>query len=330
MQDANVFCYLTAADSRNKASSAIKLPRNSRWFYEAKGGVEEQPIISSRDPTPAPDALIEEAHDSAHLDATERLAVTFSELRTMCQEGAIRTESVEAGVVFGTDPRSCHVLLGFRGTAGISAKQFAISIDRENRAVLTDMGSAYGTAVETNGQNKGQKRIRDQWVLSGPPGLPDRFSDINIWLGKLALNVCFPNHRKPTVEYMQNLREFTSRWGTLLQKSKQEALVLSSLDLKSHTTTQAPSGAQTPVATPVYYRDKRIGRGACGQVHRVIKMGDGLYYAAKTFTRPSNKRAHDSTGAAWLVDIRREFSIVSENPRVSLRLMRSVGSEGAH
>ncbi|KAK0961247.1 hypothetical protein LTR54_018459, partial [Friedmanniomyces endolithicus] len=87
MQHDNVFLYLTSADSRNKASSVIKLPKNSRWYCDAQGGVEGEPTVTSRDPTPAPDEVEEDAPDHTSLDVTERLAITFTGLQEACQDG---------------------------------------------------------------------------------------------------------------------------------------------------------------------------------------------------------------------------------------------------
>ncbi|KAK0264617.1 hypothetical protein LTR35_017312 [Friedmanniomyces endolithicus] len=314
MQHDNVFLYLTSADSRNKASSVIKLPKNSRWYCDAQGGVEGEPTVTSRDPTPAPDEVEEDAPDHTSLDVTERLAITFTGLQEACQDGSVPVQSAEAGVVFGTDPRFCHVVLGFRGTVGISRNYFAIRTDSSHQIVLADLGSTHGTAVETNGQNRDQRRSWDQWILTGQPGSDDRFSTIIVWLGELALNLVLPNHHKSSPRYLERLTNFTKAWGVSESVRKEETFALNALDLQSHLTTQAPSGSHTPSSTPIYYRDRRIGQGAFGQVHRVIKMSDGKYYAAKTFTRKDKKRERDSSDPRWLASIRREFTLVNENP----------------
>ncbi|KAK1049349.1 hypothetical protein LTR74_017311 [Friedmanniomyces endolithicus] len=316
MQHDNVFLYLTSADSRNKASSVIKLPKNSRWYCDAQGGVEGEPTITSRDPTPAPDEVEEDAPDHTSLDVTERLAITFTGLQEACQDGSVPIQSAEAGVVFGTDPRFCHVVLGFRGTVGISRKHFAIRTDSSHQIVLADLGSTHGTAVETNGQNRDQRRSWDQWILTGQPGSDDRFSTIIVWLGELALNLVLPNHHKSSPRYLERLTNFTKAWGVSESVRKEETFALNALDLQSHLTTRAPSGSHTPSSTPIYYRDRRIGQGAFGQVHRVIKMSDGKYYAAKTFTRKDKKRERDSSDPRLLASIRREFTLVNENPHI--------------
>ena len=140
----------------------IKLPKNSGWYCDAQGGVEGEPTITSRDPTPAPDEVEEDTSDHTSLDITERLAITFTGLREACQDGSVPVQSAEVGVVFGTDPRTCHVVLGFRGTVGISGKHFAIRTDGSHQIVLADLGSTRETAVETNGQIRDQRRSWDQ------------------------------------------------------------------------------------------------------------------------------------------------------------------------
>ena len=184
--------------------------------------------------------------------------------------------------------------------------------------MLADLGSTHGTAVETNGQNRDQRHSWDQWILTGQPGSDDRFSTINVWLGELALNLVFPNHHKSSPRYLERLTNFTRAWGASESVRQEETFALSALDLQSHLTSRAPSGSHTPSSTPIYYRDRRIGQGAFGQVHRVIKMSDGKYYAAKTFSRKDNKRERDSSDPRWLASIRRAFTLVSENPHVSV------------
>lgn len=97
MYDPNVFAVLTPFDNKNKASSAFKLPQNSRWFRRAIGGVAERPTIDSREPTPAEDAQ----SDGQELGAIDRLVVTFDEL----------LKDPLSGLWLGTSPRSTHICL---------------------------------------------------------------------------------------------------------------------------------------------------------------------------------------------------------------------------
>lgn len=111
MYGPNIFAVLTAYDQKNKASSAFKLEHNSTWFCKAAGGVAVEPTISSRETTPADD----EAGAVDEAGTVDRLVVPFDKLLAL--------DNIHNGLQLGTNPTSCHILLGHRGTRGISGKQ---------------------------------------------------------------------------------------------------------------------------------------------------------------------------------------------------------------
>jgi serine/threonine protein kinase len=82
--------------------------------------------------------------------------------------------------------------------------------------------------------------------------------------------------------------------------------------LDSEPVTQAPSEAPTPHERLIYYEVKKIGEGAYGRVHKVIKARDGKAFAAKTLNPPpnKNKRRRDEPDLEWLIRIRREFTLM--------------------
>jgi hypothetical protein len=133
MYDHNVFAVLTAYDQKNKASSAFKLPLNSRWFGEAVGGVAKEPTINSREATPAEDPRSNDDESSV----VNRLVVTFNELM----------KNPLNAIHAGTNPTSSHILLGYRGTKGISARQYNIVVNDDLWIWLHDYYSVHGTAV---------------------------------------------------------------------------------------------------------------------------------------------------------------------------------------
>ncbi|KAK5011186.1 hypothetical protein LTR28_005054, partial [Elasticomyces elasticus] len=61
-----------------------------------------------------------------------------------------------------------------------------------------------------------------------------------------------------------------------------------------------------------------IGKGTFGEVYRVIRARDGKYSAAKTFIRPANKRQLDEVDPVWLTGIRREFTLMKDNPHANV------------
>ena len=114
MYTTDVFVVLTAYDTKNKANSAIALQHNKKWFCKAAKGVAEEPTITSRETTPAED--FESAQDD-EASVVDRLVVTFDKLL------AEDKPSLENGLQLGSNPTTSHILLGYRGTKGISDKQ---------------------------------------------------------------------------------------------------------------------------------------------------------------------------------------------------------------
>ena len=114
MYGPNVFAVLTTHDQKNKAASAFELEHNSRWFCKATGGVAVEPTINNRETTPAEDPQSDD-DDDEEASAVDRLVVAFDKLLAL--------DNLQNGLQLGTNPASSHVLLGHRGTKGISGKQ---------------------------------------------------------------------------------------------------------------------------------------------------------------------------------------------------------------
>lgn len=111
MYDPKVFAVLTAHDQKNKAGTAFELEHNSRWFFKAAGGVALKPTIDSRETTPAGDSQ----SDDGEASAVNSLILPFDKLLSL--------DNLQNGLQLGTNTASSHVLLGHRGTKGISNKQ---------------------------------------------------------------------------------------------------------------------------------------------------------------------------------------------------------------
>lgn len=276
MYDHNVFAVLTAQDSENMASSAFKLPYNSKWFRKAVGGVAGEPIIDSREATPAGDEDV--LADGKEPGAVDRLVITIDEI-----------ENPLNGIQLGTNTVWSHILLGHRGTKGISAKQCNIKVDDDLRIWLYDYYSTHGTAVGYDGQNQKEVRKKETWILAYEAGTRNRFGDITIHFSGLVIKIEFPNHAKADPRYVKNLSAFVKRCKEAAEKSR-EVPAVEGLGLDSEATTQAPSEAQTPGERLIYFKEKRIGKGAFGQVFRLIRVRDGKLFAGKSFVPPTNKR----------------------------------------
>ncbi len=314
MYDSNVFAVITAHDTRNLASSALRLPENSKWFRAATGGVAERPSLGSRESTPATDVSTsvraggygsesESDEDDDWVDgAADCLIVTFDE----------PLKNPENGLQLGSSPLTSDILLGHRGTRGVSARQYNITVDDDLRIWLHDYHSRHGTAVSLGGQNGAEARKKERWLLAHREGplLPE----IAIYSGKLAVKFEFPNHRHDMdPAYLSFLRDFIQPGAGHVQGPPP----VEGLALDSGKTTQAPTGVATPAIGLLYYNVKSIGKGAFGHVYSALRGRDGRLVAAKTFKPPPNKRKRGQDGPAWLAGIRKEFAIMNDHPHVS-------------
>ncbi|MCJ1407503.1 hypothetical protein MMC19_001574 [Ptychographa xylographoides] len=275
MYNPEVFAVLTAYDQKNKASSAFKLPHNSKWFRPAAGGVAERPIINSREATPAEDSQSEDEGASA----VDRLVLPFSKL--------MQLENVSDGIQAGTSTISSHILLGHRGIQGISSRQYNIAVDENLCIWLHDYHSTHGTAVESNGQNQKVARRKETWILAYKPGNRNVLGDITIYSGGMITKIEFPNQAKriPDSQYVTNLRAFAD-----MCKGKDGVAPNQGLGLDNEPPTEPPSEAQTLTERLIYYKEREIGKGSFGVVHRLIRARDGKFFAAKTFESPANDR----------------------------------------
>ena len=113
MYGSDVFAVITAYEQRRKASSALELNHNLRWLCKATGGVTLEPTIGSREGTPAENSQADNKQEIA--SNVNRLVVSFSKLQAL--------GNIENGLQLGTNPILSHILLGHRGTKGISAGQ---------------------------------------------------------------------------------------------------------------------------------------------------------------------------------------------------------------
>ena len=301
MYDQNVFAVLVPCDEKNKARTAFGLKQNANRFHKSAGGIAEEPILNSREPTLAPLMPSEEDHG-----ATDCILLTFDKL----------PKNPLNGWQFGTNEDSSDVFLGHRGTAGISSRQYNITIDENFCIFLHDFHSSYGTAVGYDHQKHDEVRKKETWFLSYKPGIPNRWNDITIYSGGLAIKIEFPNQEAGRPQYIENLRAFFEQSTIALPP-------VHALGLDSNLTTAAPSQPRTPNQQPIYFDDGLIGRGEFGEVRRVIKTRDGKCYAAKTFFPPpkgpkrdKKKRKRDEED--WLVRVRNEIAIMADNPHVSV------------
>ena len=306
MLDPKLFAVLTAYDKSNLAREAFGLPENVHCYRKTTEGIAPEPIIDSREPTPAPQPPPESNYESG-----DRLLLRLDDA----------PKDPKTGWQFGTNPRVCDVLLGHRGTTGISSRQFCIAITDQLRVELHDE-SRYGTIVSHDGQAMNVVLKDDKRLLSFEPGAHEQWEEIIVYVPDdegLAFKIELPNHREGGREYWKNLRAFVEECRTALPG-------VSGLGLDSNPPT-APISRQprTPRRLPVYYDGGEIGRGEFGLVRKLIDLHGGKIYAVKEFnpkvpTRPSGKkRKLDEIG--WLEGIRNEVDNMNKSPHVSVSLL---------
>jgi len=294
MSDYNIFAILYPLDLYNKAASAFNL--NPDFLYPATGGVASTPTISSRETTPAND------NDEG---TPHRLVLHFDKLNLKIPSNGIQA---------GSNPITSDILLGLRGTSAVSSKQFNITVDSELRVWLHDYYSTHGTIVSHDNQNINLVRRKETWMLSDKPGQRAPFKDIVIKIGRLEMAIELPNHRIGHSEYVQKLTNYA-------QKSQQNQIPFNALGLDDSLTTKHPTGQWTPGEGPLYFRHKKLGQGAFATVYKIIRLRDGKVFAGKYFLpkKRNNKRKHETSDPNWLVNIRREFSILQDLDHVSMK-----------
>jgi hypothetical protein len=288
----------------NKARIAFRLPHNAWWFQPAISGVADQATIGSWEPTPA---FGQEDGDKESRGAADRLVLTFSAL--------MQLEALRGGIRAGTTPASSHILLGHRGTRGVSGHQYTIVVDEESHIWLHDRHSSYGTTVEYDDPNVGERRVKERWLLAFGPDSRDRYGRIIISAGSLEIGIEFPNHENKSPQYCEYLR-------ALVDKTKEDEIPdIQGFGLVSPAATEPPSENQTASDRLLYFRAREIRSGAFRRVFQLIRLRAAKIFAAKVVTPPttsSKKRRRGEDEPAWLAGIRREYTIVKDSPHVRL------------
>lgn len=96
-----------------------------------------------------------------------------------------------------------------------------------------------------------------------------------------------------------------------------EVPAVEGLSVNSESVTQTVIEALTSRERPIYYKGKSIGKGEFSEVGLVFRAHDGLVFAALTFKPPPNKRKRKEKLPAWPTRVRREFTLMRDNPHVS-------------
>ena len=305
MEDPKLIASLIPVDDLTKHVFSYK--QNKERYVPPTGGFNDDPVVSSRESTPA--YVISQTNNNGGdgYERTSRLLLNFDE----------PPKDPSKGFAFGTDKQKSDVVLAPRGVRGTSGIHFHISFDvinNERRLVLRD-SSTNGTAVSYDGQAKGEVRHHFTWILDLPKGKGERGGikewAIEVHVRELTFEVKLANHQTCQAEYTTNMDRF-------LLLSRTFDPPLGGLRIDSYTTEVAPSQSRTPGQRPVYISESFLGEGMFGRVDRVINASTGAIYARKTFREPPWATGKGHPKEEWLNKIRREIRIMREHPHVSL------------
>lgn len=254
----------------------------------------------------------------------DRLVVAFN--------GLLENKKFENGLQLGTNPISSHILLGHRGTKGVSAKQCNITVDDSLLIWLHDYHSAHESAVAHNGQNQYEVRKSETWILAFEPGKKNIFKEITIHAGRLSVEIKFVNHTLADPQYVKNLRAIAKKCKEAAQRNKKDLPAISGLGLSCEPPTAAPTESPAINNMLIYFHDQLLGNCAFGKVYKVIRIRDGKILAAKTFRPPAsvkkatklgkksakNKRKlEEIADPVWVREIWREITLMKEKPHIS-------------
>lgn len=199
----NMFAILTPWDRLNLAREAFNLPAKSSYYFSAaEVGITKEPIIGSRQATPA---------TKVDDPLTDCILLQFDRKEWH----------------FGTNRHLSDVRLGCRGSKGISGDHFIIKVNPQLRVEVHD-NSTHGTAVGYNGQEKPHIFKNDRRLLSFEPGATQPWSEVIIYVPGpgpkwLAFRIEFPWHHTDGRECHEKFlaclqatgRTFLSHWTRL-------------------------------------------------------------------------------------------------------------------
>lgn len=286
MEDPNLIFTLKAISGY--AQEVFQRSDNQRFYIPPSH--HEVVAAASRESTPATnvgDDNNAEGQGDDKRGFCHQLRFTFNQ----------KPRCVERGFVFGSNPKTCDVLLG-RPKDGISGSHFRITFNDKHQLVLIDQ-STHGTAVSYGGQawdekrknppDRTQNRIRNasndfMWILF--PEIENKRVIIGHKIDEL------PN--APTIEFSVEVVDPEAcddqyRMLSDAYLDEMRTAIPFGLNMDSHLTTAGQtalhSPTQRPKQRPIWINRDCIGSGQFGTVCRVVNVSTGVEYAAKTLLR---------------------------------------------
>ena len=198
--------------------------------------------IPSREATPAPG------------QSGSQIQLTFDK----------KPKNLEKGFVFGSDPKTCDVLLG-AWAAGFTRQHFRITFNARGDVILTDISREL-TRVSYDGEDL-PTRNDFTWILFYD------YENITVTLNEGEMKIIL----EFKVEWPENRKscklEYQAHRDAYLEECWKATPSLSRLGIES----------KESVVSPIYLKKEELGRGSFGTVHKVVNVSTGNEYAGKTF-----------------------------------------------
>lgn len=304
MDDLDIIASLIPCNGykgKNAETAFAQRHNAARYYGPADSPSITELVYDSRESTPAP-----LSPSMRKPDCTGRLVLRFSDCLI----------NVADGIMFGKSEKSSDILMQCPGVLGVSRRHFAIVVKEDGAWYLEDFFSTFGTAVSYDGKAARHKRTHERWIIAHPPKTPKQWDELIVYAGDVAFRIDFPNQEAGRPIYQANLEAFIRKCRTALP-------AVGVLGLESQHTTVAPSQIASPDRSrqPIYIDYEEVGRGAFAAVLKVMSSRDGLFYAMKKFSRPTdgsnkNERKRRRDADAWLENKRKEADTMRKSAHV--------------
>ena len=256
MDDANLI--LRVFPISDKAVDILKDSHNQTRYVEEVSRAA-LPDYSSRETTPdIADVPEEDVNDKRHL-----------ELRLD------RPPRNKVHYVFGSNPKSCDILVGSK-VDGVSDEHFRISFDKREYVTLTDT-SKNGTFVTYEGRRETLRR-KFTWIL-----FPNSVIGVRI-SRDISFQIILGQHGARSERYRSNVTKFMKSGCAEMGLSSVEALV-ARFEIQNREITAAHVLPDALLDEDIYHYDEEsiLGTSNFSTVYRAVNVSSGRVYAAKRY-----------------------------------------------
>jgi serine/threonine-protein kinase Chk2 len=277
-------------------------PFNDPLYYVQKTIKASSRFMPPRQPQQRQDPYGHSSRESTEaLEEYNPETLPYIELRF---SGPPRTSS---GLVFGTDPNTCDVVLPNIKGIGLSKRHFALTykrteIDERYHLIVRDLKSTHGTTVAYDRKGRDKRRSKFDWIVDGFD-LPNQTKNLIVQLHQnLSFRIIVNHHDITSPIYIDNVERFRQGAANLQN-------LVSGFSLQSGPDTERNSGTQTPVKHSILLPLGRIGHGTYGVVSRHWNVSTGDEYACK---QPAGAN-YDKVAWRNEIDIMKKISDVGDS-----------------